>query len=296
MDAYTRIKTGFLAALEVFLLFFGFVFSQAVITFVLVIPYTFAVGTRLAEEGLGANQAFLEIARAVSEDFLPHHTVTVSILSALLSLGVLLPVMKKLHPPLKDTLGFHKRPIKSFFPLFPLGVGLQIFISILLSWVMRLPAMEAFSHQMEEYTALISGGNNRLWELLAVVVAAPLCEELFFRGAIQSALKRTGMPLWTAVLIQAALFGLVHGLPLQMAYAFLIGVIFGFLTETQGCIWHSVLLHALFNAAGYWSELPGEEISPVTLIFLFLCASAVCVAALLQIFRTPKEKGERHAT
>ena len=53
--------------------------------------------------------------------------------------------------------------------------------------------------------------------------AGPLAEELTFRGVIQTRLERA-MPPWLALVLQAAIFGLVHGTPIQMVYAFLMGL------------------------------------------------------------------------
>ena len=67
-----------------------------------------------------------------------------------------------------------------------------------------------------------------VWALLATVIAAPLAEEVVFRGLIQSRLRRV-MPGWLAVVIAAALFGLCHGQAVWMAYAFTLGLFFGWI-------------------------------------------------------------------
>lgn len=296
MDAKAQLKTYVHTAMEVFLLFFGFVLSQAVVTLFLALPYVIALCTQLAADGIGVHTAVLTVERSLTMEFLPRHSATVSLLSSVLAAVVLLPVMRKKYPPLSQSLGLKKAPLKSFFPVFPLGIGLQISISLLLLWVLSLPAMEGAAKQMSEYSALISGGNNRLLEILAVVIATPLCEELFFRGAILFCLKKAGLPVWLCVTLQAALFGLVHGLPVQIAYAFLIGVLFGFLTEKHHCLWHSILLHALFNAAGYWSEIFPGDAALWLKITLFVLATLICLAALVLIFYPHKNKGEPHAT
>ena len=82
---------------------------------------------------------------------------------------------------------------------------------------------------------------------LSIAVAAPLAEELMFRGVIQTRLERA-MPVWAAVVLQAVLFGVVHGTPIQMAYAFLLGLAFGFLRSRTGSILPGIAAHAAFNA------------------------------------------------
>ena len=56
------------------------------------------------------------------------------------------------------------------------------------------------------------------------------------------------MPVWAAVVLQAVLFGVVHGTPVQMAYAFLLGLAFGFLRSRTGSILPGIAAHAAFNA------------------------------------------------
>src|SRR5947209_5974008 len=48
--------------------------------------------------------------------------------------------------------------------------------------------------------------------LLVTAVAAPLCEEAFFRGMVFRLLS-TRVPVWAAVVLSAAAFGLAHASP-----------------------------------------------------------------------------------
>ncbi len=88
------------------------------------------------------------------------------------------------------------------------------------------------------------------------LVLAPIGEEIFFRGIIQSALRRLVLPRhdsyrhrWFAILAAGTLFGLAHisnlrdVLPLA---AF--GIILGYLYERTGSLYVPILVHMLFNA------------------------------------------------
>ncbi len=76
-------------------------------------------------------------------------------------------------------------------------------------------------------------------------IAAPVVEELVFRGAIQ----RLARPLGErqAVLLQAALFALQHGSPAGMAWALGCGLVLGALREHTGRVWPGMVLHTLNN-------------------------------------------------
>ena len=118
-------------------------------------------------------------------------------------------------------------------------VGFCVFAGI----VSLLPEawMAAYNADM---SVLTSTGLNTF---LTMAVLGPLAEELTFRGIIQTRLERA-MPPWLALVLQAAIFGLVHGTPIPMVYAFLMGLAFGFLRRRTGSILPGFAAHAAFNA------------------------------------------------
>ena len=63
-------------------------------------------------------------------------------------------------------------------------------------------------------------------------IAAPVVEELVFRGAIQQL---------------AVLFAVQHGTPAGMAWALGCGLVLGALRERTGRVWPGMLLHTLNN-------------------------------------------------
>ena len=76
-------------------------------------------------------------------------------------------------------------------------------------------------------------------------IAAPVVEELVFRGAIQGLAKPLGR--WQAVLLQAVLFAVQHGTPAGMAYALVCGLGLGWLADRTGHLWPGMLLHSANN-------------------------------------------------
>ena len=88
------------------------------------------------------------------------------------------------------------------------------------------------------------------------VIAAPIQEELIFRGLLQSLVARGAVPqtFWAAhfpVLFTAALFGIIHvdsGIVVVIE-AVLLGLIAGELRRMSGSLIPAVLFHALLNAA-----------------------------------------------
>lgn len=86
------------------------------------------------------------------------------------------------------------------------------------------------------------------------VLVGPFLEEVVFRGLLQTLLIDTlGRRFrWTAVLIAAAVFALIHAGPVSWhgwPGLFVLGVVLGWLYERTGSLLPCYLAHALFNAA-----------------------------------------------
>jgi len=92
-----------------------------------------------------------------------------------------------------------------------------------------------------------------LWVGLAVLVAAPLFEELLFRVILQGWL-RSRMSAGPAIGISSVAFAAVHGFPDSLALVPL-AVVLGYVFEQRRSYLAVVFLHALFNAAPLLLEL-----------------------------------------
>ncbi len=95
--------------------------------------------------------------------------------------------------------------------------------------------------------------------ILMACVAAPLVEELLFRGYMYGTLRRLTNPIFSALVI-GALFAVVHGnlpalLPLW-AFSLLLCLAY----ELTGCLWVSVGIHMFFNAANIVLMLMPESV------------------------------------
>ncbi len=80
----------------------------------------------------------------------------------------------------------------------------------------------------------------------AVVVLAPLGEELLFRGLLFSAL-RNRVPLWPAIGTSGLLFALSHGEALAIVLLFPIGMYFAWAYHRRGSLAVTIVAHAVFN-------------------------------------------------
>lgn len=82
---------------------------------------------------------------------------------------------------------------------------------------------------------------------IAIAVAAPLTEELLFRGLLQKSFTHK-MPVWLAILLSAFLFSAVHMQPYAMPALMSLGVAFGYIYHKTGSLRMTILLHMINNA------------------------------------------------
>ncbi|MGH8128516.1 MAG: lysostaphin resistance A-like protein [Gammaproteobacteria bacterium] len=109
-------------------------------------------------------------------------------------------------------------------------------------------------------TGPLSGLKAALWlQVVYFIVAAPIQEEIIFRGLIQTTLTRhlqgtfslAGMRFSIPAVSAALLFGLIHlGVnPLAAIGAFVLGLLAGELRQRSGSLLPAILVHAIFNAS-----------------------------------------------
>lgn len=132
-----------------------------------------------------------------------------------------------------------------------------------LLWValFALGAMIPLAFLYEQLGIEMDGDSERLleglmkepWGYVAVGILAPLAEEIVFRGAILRTLlgmvsKRNH---WVAIMISAAIFGVVHGNVAQFVNALLMGLLLGWMYYRTKSLVPGILLHWVNNTVAY---------------------------------------------
>ena len=154
---------------------------------------------------------------------------------------------------------------------------------------MLLPEMsEAMKAAMEMML------NGPIWiVLISVSIFAPFFEEWLCRGIILRGLLKKVKPGW-AIVISAAIFGLIHGNLWQAIPAFIIGVILGYVYYKTGSLKLTMLMHCVNNTLSVIvSRIPAfkdveffaDVMSPWAYVLVVL-AFAVVLASGLVIMRS----------
>ena len=201
------------------------------------------------------------------------HITAVSMISYLIAL---LPSAIWYHLAVGRKKGNHKKThtlkLSHFGAVILLVFALNHAISLLLSILALL-----LPHATMAYDSLVENGGMTAYSLtwfLAVIVLAPLAEEMIFRGLICHYLKKTRMPFVAVNMIQAALFGCFHMNLIQGIYAFILGLFLGYLAYRYRTVKAAILAHAVFNLCGtVLTALEAAFLSPsmqTTIILLSL--------------------------
>lgn len=93
---------------------------------------------------------------------------------------------------------------------------------------------------------------NLFLQLLLVGVLPALCEEFLHRGILLQGTKHIGFK--KSILISSLLFALLHFNIEQVSYAFVIGLILGFVSVVAKNIWPAIIIHFVNNSIATYLE------------------------------------------
>jgi membrane protease YdiL (CAAX protease family) len=138
---------------------------------------------------------------------------------------------------------------------------LMLIVDTATEWWWKFQGVE---HPQWHETLLILQRHSQPWLHAAIVVSAvviaPLAEETFFRGQVQTLLRYWINRPWLAVLLTAELFALAHP-GWTRPQIFFLGVCLGYLYERTANLWVCITLHALFNLTSivyFWHSQMGH--------------------------------------
>ena len=179
--------------------------------------------------------------------------------------------------------------IPVIFGILITAVGLQYITNYIVSFTAAINP-----HWLEYYSNLVESvglDEPSLILVLYSVLIGPVCEELIFRGLTLKYAKRA-MPFWVANLLQALLFGVFHMNMIQGVYAFVVGIVLGFICEKSHSIYPSMLFHILFNIWGTFSPdwfMYKADTVPFFFLWFFVGAGLLVAGLLLFFFGVNKK-------
>ena len=129
-----------------------------------------------------------------------------------------------------------------------LGWGIPAWLGATLAsagvvWLLESIGFDAEPQAAEQAIALVDP-----WlVVVAVVILAPIAEEVFFRGVVFNAWLREGGPRW-ALFGSSALFALIHLSVVAVVPIFLLGLALAWVYRRTGSLLAPIAMHATVNA------------------------------------------------
>lgn len=171
-------------------------------------------------------------------------------LSSIISFLIYWGIIKLRKQKLSSACSFNKFDYRQIPVLMVLGFSLQyLFQGLIL--IFRLE--ELFPEHTQKLKLIFEGGTP-LMIILSVMILAPFIEEVLFRGLIINELKGK-MPFVLVILIQALMFGVIHGNWLQFAYASIFGILLGLVSIWYRSVWPAIFIHISMNVTPLLTEL-----------------------------------------
>lgn len=167
-----------------------------------------------------------------------------------------------------DWLGLRWERWRSVFWIAPLSVVVMWSIFGGLIWAGYMEWMESLGVEtvQESVRALQNAEDPSIlaWMSFAALVAAPICEEVIFRGYCYPVLKKYGGAI-ASMVVTSLVFACAHGNLSSALPLFLLGMLLVYTYERTNSLWAPVAVHFLFNTAtvmmqflSRWYDIPFE--------------------------------------
>ena len=138
-------------------------------------------------------------------------------------------------------------------------------------WIMlaeQLPSLQKSVEAMNAGAENIAGG-NAFGTFIIAVIAAPVVEEILFRGIVLRSIRKFS-PVWASILISSILFGVYHLNIVQAAYATLMGIAAGILYEKKRNLLFPILVHFVNNLITMLQGFAPSEVNELISIFILI--------------------------
>ncbi len=224
-------------------------------------------------------QAFQEyVIRIYNEN-----AMLLTMIAALLTIPICFFLYQKDRKRQKKEFGIRKQiSMLQWFLIALLGMAASISLN---DWI-ALSGIVLIFDGFEQVAEALYGGN--LWiEILAIAIAAPLVEELLFRGLVYQRIQELANAR-AAMILSALYFGVYHMNVVQGIYAFLLGILLAWVCEKYQTLWAPILFHA---AANFLSVIFTEgnfsyRISVVGVLLEIIISTGLMIYTIVRIHRT----------
>lgn len=128
-------------------------------------------------------------------------------------------------------------------------------VGIVVVYLALSAAVNIWTGKTESNQLMYDIYNTSVWLPLfwiAVVVFAPLFEEVMFRGFVFEGLRQSRIGAVWAIIIASLVWTLLHAFQYglyELASVFIMGIVFGVVRLKTKSLWNAIIMHALVNLA-----------------------------------------------
>lgn len=183
------------------------------------------------------------IIQIVAVLFVPNITEHVMELTTIISL-LTIPVMAYLYKKdCKQRACINRRELLTAdrIKTAVIGVVSCVFLNIAISFL-GLPQLSSNYESVSEAIYF----SSPIWQLVGTVLAAPVAEELIYRGLLYGRMREFVSKI-PATIIASLIFGICHGNIVQFVFAFCIGMLLCLIYEKYQQIRISIWMHMVVN-------------------------------------------------
>lgn len=213
-------------------------------------------------------------------EFITRNTLLITLISAVLSFIVFILIWNKERKDLTSK-------TKKFTPLNIISVILfGMALNILLTVILGITGLYKYFPSYDAVNEALKSGSFII-RFITLGIAAPVVEELCFRGLVFNRLKNGNMPVVLAMILSSLAFGIIHLNLLQGMYAFVLGMAIVIIYNKFKTIWAPILIHMSFNMISvFMSDM--ENVNDGLAIILTIASIIVIGAFSFMLFKKEK--------
>ena len=167
-----------------------------------------------------------------------------TITSAIAGCGIIVVFIKaRQGASIKDYLGLQPVSIKTILIILGIALGFTVAESLITNYV-EIPSSTGL---------FINAYETSLWLPLlwmALILFAPLFEEVFFRGFLFSGLQHSRIGITGTILVTSLVWTSLHAFQYnayELSFVFLMGLLLGLARHRTGSLWGPLLMHMFWN-------------------------------------------------
>lgn len=192
---------------------------------------------------------------------------------------------------LNNIISFGKPKAKTFGPFVLFGIGFCAFSNIVVS------VISTYINNVTEQEYNVPSNDDPkgifgfILSFIATAIVPAIVEEFACRGVLIGLLKKHGEAF--AIISSAVVFGVIHGNFEQIPFAFVVGLILGYVYVKTESLWSCILVHCVNNASAvvftYVQTAFGSKIQAISYTMYLIVAMLVAIFGVVSLSKYKSE-------